>query len=125
VIVKPLCYGHLRRSPGVPGSPAASSGSPLGQFRNPEKPRNTASEARDAAVASKAEKRRKPAQITFHLLRRTRASLLLVEGVRPKIAQEMLGHVPFLLRPSPRSYLASRLSSVVPDRGRSGKPVPP
>ncbi|MGP6189283.1 MAG: tyrosine-type recombinase/integrase [Vulcanimicrobiaceae bacterium] len=47
---------------------------------------------RPIADAPKEPKARRPAEITFHSLRHTCASMMLAQGVHPKIVQEVLGH---------------------------------
>jgi integrase len=42
--------------------------------------------------APKLPRDQRPATITFHTLRHTCASLLLAQGIHPKVVQEMLGH---------------------------------
>jgi site-specific recombinase XerC len=54
--------------------------------------RATTRKGRRAIPQPSTERRRKPAEITFHSLRHTCASLLLAQGVHPKVVQEMLGH---------------------------------
>ncbi len=66
-------------------------------------------------------KAKRPAEITFHSLRHTCATMLLSQGVHPKIVQEMLGHSTVSITmdlyshstPSLQSEAAQRLDAVL------------
>lgn len=74
-----------------------------------------------SAEVSRAIRQKRPAEITFNSLRHTCATMLLSQGVHPKIVQEMLGHSTVSITmdlyshstPSLQSEAAQRLDSVL------------
>ena len=76
---------------------------------------------RASAEAPRSQEPRRPAEISFHSLRHTCASMLLAQGVHPKVVQEMLGHSSVSITmdlyshatPTLQSEAAQRLDSVL------------
>ena len=88
----------------------------------PIRKRATTRSGRQASAEALREPRAKrPAEITFHSLRHTCATMLLSQGVHPKIVQEMLGHSTVSITmdlyshstPSLQSEAAQRLEAVL------------
>ena len=71
---------------------------------------------RATADAPKEPKARRPAEVTFHSLRHTCASMLLAQGVHPKVVQEMLGRSPVSITMDLYSHVTPTLQSEAAQR---------